>query len=148
MSLEKMQLGIELETEFFLLSILLGGGMGIAYDFFRIIRALIPHNKIMTFIEDLFYVLLFAFALLTFSTGLTGSIRYFTLAGMILGCVIERVAIGNGILFLIRKITAIIRRKIISPTVDSINKLNTKIKTKFVGNAQISENEKKVEKMS
>lgn len=146
--MEKMQLGIELETHFFLLSVLLGGGMGVAYDFFRIFRAVVPHNKVMTFIEDIIYVLLFALTLLTFSTCLIGSIRYFILAGMIIGCVIERLTIGNGILLLVRKITAIIRKKFLAPIIDIINKFKSKIKGKFVRNTQISENEKKVEKMS
>ena len=66
MSLDKMQLGIELETEFFLLSVLLGGGMGIAYDFFRIIRALIPHNKIMTFYRGFVLCPAFRFRSLNF----------------------------------------------------------------------------------
>ena len=111
--MEKMQLGLELETEYFLLSVLLGATLGIVWDMVRVFRTLVPHGKILTFIGDFLYCLLFGFAVFTFSTALTGSIRYFTPVGMILGCVIERFSIGNGIVFLIRKFTEFIHKIII-----------------------------------
>lgn len=36
--MEKMQLGIELERELFLLSVVLGCGLGLLYDIFRVFR--------------------------------------------------------------------------------------------------------------
>lgn len=99
------EFGLALETEVFLLSVLLGGGLGVVYDFIRVFKALFPHGKILTFIEDLVYMLLVGFALFTFSTGLSGEIRYFTVAGMIMGWVLERYTVGNGVVSLVRKLT-------------------------------------------
>ena len=44
--MEKMQLSIELERELFLLSVVLGCGLGLLYDIFRVFRAALPHGKI------------------------------------------------------------------------------------------------------
>lgn len=130
--MENMQLGLALETEIFLLSVLLGGGMGVVYDFLRVIRALIPHGKIFTFIEDFAYVVLFGFALFTFSTGLTGSVRYFSVVGMILGCIIERFSVGNAVVFVVRKFAEGVRNKIFSPIFKFITKIAVGIKKRFV----------------
>ena len=73
--MEKMQLGIELERELFLLSVVLGCGLGLLYDIFRVFRVALPHGKILTFFEDIIYTFLYGFALFTFCTGLTGAIR-------------------------------------------------------------------------
>lgn len=78
-----MQLGLELERELFLLSVVLGCGLGLLYDIFRVFRAALPHGKILTFFEDIIYTFLYGFALFTFCTGLTGAIRGFVLVGML-----------------------------------------------------------------
>ena len=70
--MEEMQLGLELERELFLLSVVLGCGLGLLYDIFRVFRAALPHGKILTFFEDIIYTFLYGFALFTFCTGLTG----------------------------------------------------------------------------
>lgn len=140
--------GIALETEIFLLSVLLGGGMGIVYDFLRILRTLIKHGKIVTFAEDFFYMLLFGFALFTFSTGLTGSVRYFSLVGMILGCVIERYAIGNGVVFAVGKIWSVVKDKFFAPMKRFITKIAQQVRGLFVKKCKFSEKTKKVSQMS
>ena len=86
--MEKMQLSIELERELFLLSVVLGCGLGLLYDIFRVFRTALPHGKILTFFEDIIYTFLYGFALFTFCTGLTGAIRGFVLVGMLTGSVI------------------------------------------------------------
>ena len=86
--MEEMQLGLELERELFLLSVVLGCGLGLLYDIFRVFRAALPHGKILTFFEDIIYTFLYGFALFTFCTGLTGAIRGFVLVGMLTGSVI------------------------------------------------------------
>ena len=61
--MEEMQLGLELERELFLLSVVLGCGLGLLYDIFRVFRAALPHGKILTFFEDIIYTFLYGFAL-------------------------------------------------------------------------------------
>lgn len=128
--MDKMQLGISLETHIFLLSVLLGAALGAVYDLLRVFREAVPHNKILLFIEDMIYTLLFAFSLFTFCTGLTGSIRGFTLIGMLLGCLLERFTAGNAVVFIAKKVCGLLRRFLgflFSPAV----KLITKIKGGF-----------------
>lgn len=49
--MEEMQLGLELERELFLLSVVLGCGLGLLYDIFRVFRVALPHGKILTFLR-------------------------------------------------------------------------------------------------
>ena len=60
--MEEMQLGLELERELFLLSVVLGCGLGLLYDIFRVFRVALPHGKILTFFEDIIYTFLYGFA--------------------------------------------------------------------------------------
>lgn len=102
--MEKMQLSIELERELFLLSVVLGCGLGLLYDIFRVFRAALPHGKILTFFEDIIYTFLYGFALFTFCTGLTGAIRGFVLVGMLIGSVIEHLTVGNAVVSVLRSL--------------------------------------------
>ena len=63
--MKEMQLGLELERELFLLSVVLGCGLGLLYDIFRVFRVALPHGKILTFFEDIIYTFLYGFALFT-----------------------------------------------------------------------------------
>lgn len=102
--MEKMQLGIELERELFLLSVVLGHGLGLLYDIFRVFRVALPHGKILTFFEDIIYTFLYGFALFTFCTGLTGAIRGFVLVGMLTGSVIEHLTVGNAVVSVLKSL--------------------------------------------
>ena len=53
--MEKMQLSIELDRELFLLSVVLGCGLGLLYDIFRVFRTALPLGEIVTFFEDSIY---------------------------------------------------------------------------------------------
>ena len=76
--MEEMQLGLELERELFLLSVVLGCGLGLLYDIFRVFRAALPHGKILTFFEDIIYTFLYGFALFTFCSGFSPVVKYIT----------------------------------------------------------------------
>lgn len=133
--MDKMQFGISLETHIFLLSVLLGAALGAAYDLLRVFREAIPHNRILLFIEDMIYTILFAFSLFTFCTGLTGTIRGFTLIGMLLGCLLERFTAGNAVVFTVRKICGLLRRFfgfLFAPAVKLITKIKGVIFNGFV----------------
>ncbi len=133
--MENMELGLELETELFLLSVLVGFGMGAVYDIFRMLRITAKHGKVFTFVCDLIYTLVFWFVLFTFCTGLTGSIRAFALTGMLIGCVMERVSIGNLLVKAFSHLWEALLRRVFRPIRGFMTKSLGKIKRVFVKNS-------------
>lgn len=113
--MEPMHLEIAQETEYFFLSCLLGAGLGVIYDFIRVIRNTVQHNKVFVFIEDFLYAAFFGFSFFLFGTDLTGGIRAFVLLGMFEGCMIERVALGNWAVKLMSKATGFIWDVLFAP---------------------------------
>ena len=109
--MKEMQLGLELERELFLLSVVLGCGLGLLYDIFRVFRVALPHGKILTFFEDIIYTFLYGFALFTFCTGLTGAIRGFVLVGMLTGSAIEHLTVGNAVISVMRVIGVLLMER-------------------------------------
>lgn len=78
-----MILSLHEQARLFLLTILLGGGMGLLYDALRIFRHALPHPKLWMQAEDGFFWLLTAF--LVFCVMLRangGEIRFFLLLGL------------------------------------------------------------------
>ena len=143
--MKEMQLGLELEREFFLLSVVLGCGLGL----FRVFRVALPHGKILTFFEDIIYTFLYGFALFTFCTGLTGAIRGFVLVGMLTGSVIEHLTVGNAVVSVLRSLFSIIRKlfaKTFSPVVKFITKRAGGFMNCFVKKCKISSLRKKTSK--
>lgn len=126
--------GFAEQTEIFLLSVLLGGGLGVLYEFIRVLRVLFKHGRIILNAEDFFYMLLVGFSLYTFSVQLSGEIRYFTVFGLIMGWVLERFTVGNGVVFVLKSIIGWIRDKITSPAIGFITKRAGEIKNKIVEN--------------
>lgn len=142
--MKEMQLGLELERELFLLSVVLGCGLGLLYDIFRVFRAALPHGKILTFFEDIIYTFLYGFALFTFCTGLTGAIRGFVLVGML-----EHLTVGNAVISVMRSLFSIIRKlfaKTFSPVVKFITKRTDGFRDCFVKKCKISSLRKKTSK--
>lgn len=147
--MEEMQLGLELERELFLLSVVLGCGLGLLYDIFRVFRVALPHGKILTFFEDIIYTFLYGFALFTFCTGLTGAIRGFVLVGMLIGSVIEHLTVGNAVVSVLRSLFSVIRKlfaKTFSPVVKFITKRAVGFRECFVKKCKISSLRKKTSK--
>ena len=113
--MEPMHLEIAQETEYFFLSCLLGAGLGVIYDFIRVFRNTVKHNRIVIFIEDFLYASFFGFSFFLFGTDLTGGIRAFVLLGMFAGCLIERVGLGNWVVKLFSKVSGFIWNILLSP---------------------------------
>lgn len=113
--MEPMHLEIAQETEYFFLSCLLGAGLGVIYDFIRVFRNTVKHNRIVIFIEDFLYASFFGFSFFLFGTDLTGGIRAFVLLGMLAGCLIERVGLGNWVVKLFSKVSGFIWNILLSP---------------------------------
>ena len=99
--MREMSFSLETETQIYLLSVLLGAGIGVVYDMFRAVRIIFRHKKAAVFAEDIIFCALAGFAVFTFATGLTGKLRFFTVAGMAAGFVIEHFSLGNLAMFLL-----------------------------------------------
>lgn len=139
-----MSFTLEAETQIYLMSVLLGVGIGMVYDLFRAVRIMFRHKKAVVFVEDLVFCALAGFAVFTFATGLTGKLRVFTVVGMAAGFVLEHFSVGNLAIFLFRKLVELLRRVFVQPLVGFIHKIGQKTKTGFVKSHIIFNKNKKI----
>jgi len=113
-----MSKSITVELQFFAISILWGAIVLLAYDQLRILRRIIRHNNFWITVQDLFFWIIasvFIFAMIYAKN--SGTIRGFSVMGMVLGMVVYHYAlsdfivmfISRGILFLLRPIFFILR---------------------------------------
>ena len=142
--MREMSFSLEAETRIYLLSVLLGAGIGVLYDLFRGVRVLFKHKSWLVAIEDALFALLAGFAVFTFATALTGKLRVFTLFGMACGAVIEHFTVGNLAIFVLRKIVECLRMRIIKPLFNFIHKIGQKIIPAFVKNHVYLNKNKKI----
>ena len=99
------------ECLIFLYSVILGAGLGIVFDVFRAIRAVIPHNDFFVAFEDILCMLVWTLSLVIFSVELSGgNIRFFCFFGMFLGFLIYFFSVGKLVITLIRGISSFVRR--------------------------------------
>lgn len=116
-------------------AVAVGMGIGAILSAVAVIRVLLPHGKILSFISDFLCVVFFGLVLYVFSTGLTGEIRYYSLFGMLVGCG-GILKIGDmTVIAAARKISGVIHRKIVAPIVAFITKTGRHIKSGFVKTA-------------
>lgn len=139
-----MSFTLEAETQIYLMSVLLGVGIGMVYDLFRAVRIMIRHKKAAVFVEDIVFCALAGFAVFTFATGLTGKLRVFTIVGMAAGFVLEHFSIGRAAIFLFRKLVELLRMVFVKPLVGVIHKIGQKTKTGFVKSHIIFNKNKKI----
>lgn len=98
-----MNPSITVELQFFLISILWGGILMLAYDVLRILRRMIPHDSFFIALEDFFFWViasLFIFAMIYKVND--GIIRGFSALGVVLGGVLYHYSISD---FLVRTIS-------------------------------------------
>jgi len=106
-----MNKGITIELQFFMISILWGALVLLAYDLLRILRRIIRHNVLAVAIQDLlFWVLasVFIFALIYVKNN--GTIRGFSVMGMVIGMVAYHYIFSDWIVMLISRIIQLILR--------------------------------------
>lgn len=116
-------------------AVAVGIGVGVILSAVAVIRILIPHGKILSFISDFLCMVFFGLALYIFSTGTTGEIRYYSLFGMITGCGgILKIA-DMTVMSAARKIAKTLQSKFITPAVAFITKIGRRIKSGFVKTA-------------
>ncbi|MGN0591285.1 spore cortex biosynthesis protein YabQ [Ruminococcus sp.] len=110
---------MELETFFtvqeqgrlFWYSCLFGIPIGIGFDLFRILRAVLPHNKVLVALEDLIFCMLYALFVAAFSYGFArGHLRWYYPAGNLLGFAVYYLTAGKVVMGVIRRILGLLRR--------------------------------------
>ncbi|MCI8326717.1 MAG: spore cortex biosynthesis protein YabQ [Lachnospiraceae bacterium] len=107
--------GIRQELVFLLISMALGEGLVVIYDFLRIFRRVIPHNVIWISVEDIVYCIICAFLIfgMIFQTN-DGLVRGFSIGGICVGVLFYNHFVSsffvNHISNIIRKILEIIKK--------------------------------------
>ena len=94
-----MEISIAAQTMSFFMACLLGAGLGLLYDLFRILRMLFVHPAMVVAVQDILYFLISAGV--TFGYLLTmvdGQIRWFVLAGEGIGWVLYYCTVGDLVL--------------------------------------------------
>jgi spore cortex biosynthesis protein YabQ len=100
-----MNPAITIELQFFLLSILWGCILLLAYDVLRIFRRLIKHGMILVAVEDLIFWLLaslFIFTMIFHQNN--GIIRGFSIIGMLLGIILYHFSISDVLVMSLTKL--------------------------------------------
>lgn len=132
-----MSQGIAIELHFFLISILWGALVLLAYDQLRVLRRIIRHKDILITIQDLlFWVIASVFIFAMIYENNSGIIRGFSVMGMVIGMVLYHYILSDiivtilsrGILLLLRPflITLKYLRKCLKFIVSKIKKLLNK----------------------
>ena len=84
------------ETRFFLYSIMTGAWISVIYDIIRIFRRVVKHNKVLVALEDiLFWVVSLVILFLLLYDMNYGVLRWFSVAGEILGMIIYKKILGE-----------------------------------------------------
>lgn len=124
------------QTVIFLWSAVLGGIMGIVFDFFRVIRALKKHNAVSVFIEDMFFVMIYFLVMFIYTMEKSrGEMRFFVYVGSLLGFTIYLLTVGNLIVNLLRKIIRFVKsicHKVYVKTLFPLKKFFVHIFQKYV----------------
>ncbi len=128
------------QTSLFLWSCVMGFGVGIFYDIFRVARIIFKHGKVSVFIEDVIFTLFFALCIFVYSTEVArGQIRFFIIGGAMLGFVVYLSTVGllivtiiRRLVFLIRRVLAFIYKHLFSPIISLIVAFCQILKSGFV----------------
>lgn len=97
--------------------------MGVVYDIFRIIRIILPHNHVLTAIEDVLFFIIYSVFLMCFTIGAArADFRVYYIIGNILGFCLYFFTVGNVITRIVVKFTYLIRKNIINPLTFTIKK--------------------------
>lgn len=95
----------------FLLACLLGAGLGVLYDVFRIIRLAFWHGKIVVAVQDILFWILAAISTFLFMIMHTeGQIRFYVLLGELLGFTVYYFTIGMLVIHMSRWIISLIKK--------------------------------------
>lgn len=97
----------------FLVSVLLGGAMGVVFDIFRALRIVLPrlHNAAVTAAEDVVFWLLYGGAFYIFSLMMgRGQLRVYFFIGSLAGFLLYLVTVGKAVVFVFRGIATVLSK--------------------------------------
>lgn len=93
------------DSRFFLASIISGIGILVCYDFFRILRSVVPHKNWVVFLEDyIFWVFSGIFVFLMIFQWNNGAIRSFALLGLAIGMAMYHLGPSKPIVCIVSRI--------------------------------------------
>lgn len=109
-AMDGIHIGVTEQLATFGLSCLIGAGLGVFYDFFRVLRKAIPHNWVFIGVEDLvFFVAATTYSFNFMVSMLDGRIRFFIIIGELLGWVIYFFTLGVVVMGISDKIIACVK---------------------------------------
>ncbi len=136
------------QTELFLMSVLMGGIFGVVFDVFRALRVIFPalRGKGATAVCDMLFFVICGMGMYIFSlTFARGEIRGYFWVGALLGGIVYLLTAGTVVIGIIRAVFGTVYKwlgrlfsLIFSPFARFGAKIATKIRSKFVLNAEIS----------
>ena len=134
------------QTELFLMSVGIGAALGVVYDVFRALRAMLPPlgKVIPTAVCDIVYMMIAGLFIYLFSlTAAGGEIRGYYWLGALLGWVIYILTVGAAVIGIIRTVFSFVYRclskiygVISKPFIVMLQKLREKTGCVFVINAK------------
>ena len=123
------------QTRLLLYAVLLGIPLGMGFDVLRTLRLLLPHGKLATALEDVSFLLVWAAALLCFSTVLArGEFRGYYWMGSALGFLLYRCTLGCVTVPLLRRIFSGLGRffrRLFLPLFHGVVRICTPLNRKF-----------------
>ncbi|MDN5378815.1 MAG: hypothetical protein PWQ76_1070 [Clostridiales bacterium] len=99
------------QAAFFLYSVLIGACLGVVFDVFRALRAIIPHTPFFVGVEDILFAAVWGLSLIVFSMELCrGEIRIYYFIGNVLGFTLYFFTVGKIVVGAIRKIAGFLSK--------------------------------------
>ena len=96
---------VDEEIIIFGLSCLWGVAIGIFYDFLRVFRLVLPHNKWLVMFEDILFFMGYAMFLTAFASAeARGVLRFYYIAGNFIGATLYFFTLGSAVMNIFRKI--------------------------------------------
>jgi spore cortex biosynthesis protein YabQ len=111
-----LKLTLAFQFQGFLISIGVGVLLGAYYDVFRIFRTVFCSEKRAVFYQDIFYMLTSAIITFLLALGVNyGNVRFYILAGEIIGWCLYFLTIGMVTIRVFRFVSHVLRRFLINP---------------------------------
>ena len=122
------------EARLFLMSCLLGVPLGMLFDLFRTLRALLPHHPVIVFLEDTFFALCFCVSLQLYASAFgQDALRWYYALGALLGLALWLLTLGALWMRLLRGI-----RRMLGKILHSFGRIMQKTARLFVRNTKKS----------
>ncbi|MBR6420423.1 MAG: spore cortex biosynthesis protein YabQ [Oscillospiraceae bacterium] len=128
------------EARLFLMSCLLGVPLGMLFDLFRTLRALLPHHPVIVFLEDTFFALCFCVSLQLYASAFgQDALRWYYTLGALLGLALWLLTLGAVWMRLLRGI-----RRLLGRILHSFGRIMQKTARLFVRNTKKSDPAEKI----